>query len=148
MRLPLEHQRGNEDTVHAGACLAPAWPQSSRLASQEHREVPLSLISPPLVSKPGEAASEEVLRRLPREAWPLARVLNALLMKMGRTGPRTEPRRGPQAGKSGGPRSQNSDSSPRSQGALGLGFKAKPKEKCGAPWAPTACGLGRRVAIN
>ena len=69
----------------------------------------LALISPPLASQPGDTAPEEVLCRLPCEAWPLARVLNALLMKMGRTGPRTEPRRGPQAGKSGDPRSQNAD---------------------------------------
>ena len=33
-----------------------------------------------------------------------------LLMKMGRTRPLVEPRRGPQAGKSGDPRSQNADS--------------------------------------
>ena len=32
------------------------------------------------------------------------------LMKMGRTGPPLEPRRGPQAGRSGDPRSQNADS--------------------------------------
>ena len=68
--------------------------------------------------------------------------------KMGLTGPLVEPRRGPQAGKSGDPRSQDADSSPRAQGALGLGFKAKPKGKCGAPRAPTACGLGRCVAID
>ena len=74
--------------------------------------------------------------------------LECLLVKMGRTGPLVEPRRGPQAGKSGDPRSQNADSSPRAQGALGLGFEAKPKGKCGAPRAPTACGLGRRVAID
>ena len=67
--------------------LAPAWCRSSWLTSREPREVFLDLISPPLVSLPGEAAPQEVLRRPPREAWPLARVLNALLMKMGRTGP-------------------------------------------------------------
>ena len=65
--------------------------------------------------------------------------LESLLVKMGRTGPLTEPRRGPQEGKSGDPRSQNADSSPRAQGALGLGFKAKRKGKCGAPRAPIAC---------
>ena len=43
------------------------------------------MISPLLVSLPGQATPEEVLRRPPREAWPLARVLDALLMKMGRT---------------------------------------------------------------
>mgnify|MGYP000896335074 CR=1 FL=1 len=74
--------------------------------------------------------------------------LECLLVKMGRTRPLVEPRRGPQAGKSGDPRSQDADSSPRAQGALGLGFEAKPKGKCGAPRAPTACGLGRRVAID
>ena len=43
------------------------------------------MISPPLVSLLSVAAPEEVLGRPPREAWPLARVLNALLMKMGHT---------------------------------------------------------------
>ena len=55
--------------------------------------------------------------------------LECLLVKMGHTGPLVEPRRGPQVGKSGDPRSQNADSSPRAQGALGLGFEAKPKGK-------------------
>ena len=68
--------------------------------------------------------------------------LECLLVKMARTGPLMEPRRGPQADKSGDPRSQNTDSSPRAQGALELGFGAKPKVKCGAPRAPIACGLG------
>ena len=63
------------------------------------------------------------------------------LMKMGHTGPLLEPRRRPQAGKSRDPRSQNADSSPQAQGTLVLGFEAKPKGKCGAPRAPTACGL-------
>ena len=35
--------------------------------------------------------------------------LEGLLVKMGRTGPLVEPRRGPQAGKSGDPRSKNAD---------------------------------------
>ena len=52
--------------------------------------------------------------------------LECLLVKMGRTGSLVEPRRGSQAGKSGDPRSQNADSSPRAQGTLGLGFEAKP----------------------
>ena len=39
----------------------------------------------------------------------LARVLSVLLMKMGRTRPLVDPRREPQAGKSGDPRSQNAD---------------------------------------
>ena len=88
----------NEETrtLHA---LALAWPRSSWLASLEPREVPLALISLPLVSQPGEAAPEEVLRHPPREG------LECLLVKMGRSGPLVEPRRGPQAGKSGDPRS-------------------------------------------
>ena len=57
-----------------------------------------------------------------------------------------EPRCRPQAGKSGDPHFQNTDNSSRSQGVLGLGLAAKPKGKCGAPWAPKACGLDRRVA--
>ena len=35
--------------------------------------------------------------------------LECLLVKMGRTGPLVEPRRGPRAGKSGDPRSQDAD---------------------------------------
>ena len=66
--------------------------------------------------------------------------LECLLVKMGRTRPLEEPRRGPQAGNSGDPHSQNTDSSPRAQGALGLAFEAKPKGKCRPPRAPTACG--------
>ena len=66
--------------------------------------------------------------------------LECLLVKMGRTGPLVEPRHGPQAGKSGDPRSQDADISPRAQGTLELGFEPKPKGKCGAPRAPTACG--------
>ena len=69
------------------------------------------------------------------------RGLEHLLVKTGRTGPQVEPPRGPQAGKSGDARSQNADSSPWAPGALGLGFEAKPKAKCGVPRAPTACGL-------
>ena len=56
--------------------LAPAWPWLSWLASQKPREVPLALISSPLVSQPGEGAPEEVLHCPPREARPLARVLS------------------------------------------------------------------------
>ncbi len=59
--------------------------------------------------------------------------LELLMPKVGCTRPSMEPCRGPQAGKSGYPRSQNADSSPRAQGALGLGFEAKPRGKCGAP---------------
>ena len=65
--------------------------------------MPLALISPPLASQPGEAAPEEVFHRLPHEGP------KCLLVKMGRTGPLGEPRRGPQAGKSGDPRSQNTN---------------------------------------
>ena len=68
--------------------------------------------------------------------------LECLLVKMVRTGPLVEPPCGPQAGKSGDPRSQDADSSPWAQGALGLGFAAKPRVKFGAPRAPKACGLG------
>ena len=128
--------------------LAPAWSRSSWLTSQEPHEVCPALISPLLARQPGEAAPEEVLCRPPREAWPLVRVLNALSMKMGCTGLPAQPCHGTQAGKSGDPRSQNADSSPRAQGALGLGFEANPKVKCGAPRAPKACGLGRRVAVD
>ena len=74
--------------------------------------------------------------------------LDSLLMKMGHTGLLAKPHRGPQAGKSGDPRSQNADSSPRAQGTLGLGFEAKLKVKCGAPRAPIAYGPGRRVAVD
>ena len=75
--------------------------------------VPLALVSPPLASLPSEAAPEEVLRRPPREAWPLARVLSVWLVKMGRTGPLVEPHCGPQAGKSGDPRSLDADRHPQ-----------------------------------
>ena len=74
--------------------------------------------------------------------------LGSLLMKMGHTGLPAQARHGSQAGKSGDPHSQNADSSPRAQGALVLGFVAKPGAKCGAPRAPIACGLGRRVAVD
>ena len=74
--------------------------------------------------------------------------LGCLLVKMGRSGPLAEARHGPQAGKSGDPHSQNADSSPWAQGALGLGFEAKPWVKCGAPRAPIACGLGRRMVTD
>src|SRR3954470_16085756 len=91
---------------------------------------------------------EEAPCRPPREAWPLARVLSLVLMKMGHVGPSLEPRRRPQAGKSGDPRSQNADSSPRAQGAHGLGRAERRKGKGEASRALTACGLGRRVAVD
>ena len=78
----------------------------------------------------------------PREGLELG------LMKTGRTGPLLEPRRRPQGGKSRDPHSQNADSSPWAQGSLRLGLAAKRKGKCGVPRAPTACGLGRRVAVD
>ena len=67
--------------------------------------------------------------------------LECWLMKMGRTRPLVEPRPRTQVCKSGYPRSQNDDSSPRAQGALVLGFAVKPRVMCGAPWALTACSL-------
>src|SRR3954463_9032849 len=84
--------------------LAPAWhPWSSWLASWGPPEgPPLDLpASPrPSLKKPG-------LRK--RRVIRLARVLSLVLMKMGHAGPPFEPRRRPQAGKSGDPRSQNAD---------------------------------------
>jgi hypothetical protein len=74
--------------------------------------------------------------------------LELLLLKLGRTRPSMEPRCGPQAGKSGYPRSQNADSSPRAQGTPELGFEAKPKGRCGASRALTSCGPGRCVALD
>ena len=73
--------------------------------------MPLALISALLVSQPSEASPKEVLCRPPREG------LERLLVKTGRTGPRVEPCRGPQAGKSGDPHFQNADSIPRAQAA-------------------------------
>jgi len=74
--------------------------------------------------------------------------LELVLMKMGRARPPFEPRRRPQAGKSGDPRSQNADSSPRAQGAPGLGRAERRKGKCEASRALTACGLGHCVAVD
>ena len=66
-----------------------------------------------------------------------------LMSKLGRTRPSMEPRGGPQAGRTGYPQIQDDDSSPRAQGALGLGFQVKPKGKCGVLQALTACGPPR-----
>ena len=72
--------------------------------------------------------------------------LKCLLVKMGHTRPLKEPHLGPQAGKSGDPRSQNTNSSPRAQGALELGFEAKPKGQARSAVGPIsmrprlACG--------
>ena len=46
--------------------------------------------------------------------------LECLLVKVGRMGPLVEPHHGPQAGKSGDPRSQNTDSSPGPKAHSGL----------------------------
>ena len=74
--------------------------------------------------------------------------LGFVLVKMGRAGPPFEPCRRPQTCKSGDPRSQNTDSSPRAQGAPGLGRAGRRKGKSEAPRALTACGLGRRMAVD
>lgn len=74
--------------------------------------------------------------------------LELLVLKMGHTRTLKEPRHGLQAGKSGYSHSQNANSSPRTQGALELGFEAKPKGQCGAPRAQIACDLDRRVEID
>ena len=97
-------------------------------------------------ASPGELLPSEVLAPSASRGLAPREGLESLLVKMGRTGPLAAPRRGPQAGKSGDPRSQNADSSPRAQGALGLGFEAKPKGKGEAPRAPIACGPDWRVA--
>ena len=70
--------------------------------------MPLALISPALASQPGEAAHEEVVSSVSR-GLALREGLECLLVKMGRTGPLVEPHRGPQACKSGDPRSQDAD---------------------------------------
>ena len=74
--------------------------------------------------------------------------LGFVLVKMGRAGPPFEPRCRPQAGKSGDPRSQNTDSSPRAEGAPGLGRAERRKGKSETLRALTACCLGRRVAVD
>ena len=68
--------------------------------------------------------------------------LDCLLVKVGRTGPLVEPCRGPQAGKSGDPHSQNADSSPRAQGAPGLGLAGKRRGKGEAPRPQQPAALG------
>mgnify|MGYP005839004225 CR=1 FL=1 len=64
------------------------------------------------------------------------------MTKLAHTRPLMDPSRGPQAGKSRYPHSQDADSSPRAQGVLVLGFEAKPNGNYGAPRSPTVCGLG------
>ena len=127
--------------------LAPAWHRSSWLTSREPREVCPALISPlrePAwlgYSRGGLALSAS--RGLdPREG------LGCLVDEDGPYGLLAWPCCGPQAVMSRDPRSQNADSSPRAQGALRLGFTAKPRVKFGALRAPKACGLGRRVAVD
>ena len=78
--------------------LAPAWrPPGARLISivmayvTRTLRVCAALNSSPLTSQPSGAAPEEVLCRPPREAWPLAKVLGLVLMKMGRAGPLSRP---------------------------------------------------------
>ena len=58
-----------------------------------------------LRSQPSEAAPREVLVSSTLRGLAPHEGLELLLLKLGRTGPLTEPRRGPQAGKSGYPRS-------------------------------------------
>ena len=67
--------------------------------------------------------------------------LELLTLKLGHTRPSMEPCGGPQEGRRGYPQVQDDDSSPRAQVALGLGFQAKPRGKCGASRALTAYGL-------
>src|SRR3954470_10077530 len=123
--------------------LAPAWnPWSSWLASWAPREVPHLDLS----ASPRASLRKPCLRK--RRVVRLARVLNLVLMKMGHVGPPLEPRHRPQVGKSGDPHSQNADSSPRAQGAHGLGRAERQKGKGEAPRALTACGIGRRVAVD
>ena len=74
--------------------------------------------------------------------------LGCLVDEDGPYGLLAQPRHGPQAGKSGDPRSQNADSSPRAQGARGLVLAEKRRGKHEAPRALIACGLGRRVAVD
>src|SRR4051812_43616207 len=94
------------------------------------------------MSQPDEAAPEEAPCRPPREG------LGSCVDEDGPCWAPFEPRRRPQARKSGDPRSQNTDSSPRAQGAPGLGRAERRKGKGEALRALTACGLGRRVAVD
>ena len=94
--------------MQAGACLAPAWTRSSWLASWAPREVPrldLSASSRASLTRPCPRKLPVVAPRglAPREG------LELVLMKMSHAGPPLEPRRRPQEGKSGDPRSQNAD---------------------------------------
>ena len=86
---------------------APAWrpPGLDRhgLRHEHLARYPCLDLSASSRALPGEAAPEEASCRSPREGLELES------MKMGRTGPSLEPRRKPQAGKSGDPRSQNPD---------------------------------------
>ena len=136
--LPPLHQRGK---LHS----APAW---RPLGLGRHASHQLSLVRCTLhrTLRPSGASLKRLIpsrvlassasRGLaPREG------LELLMLNLGHTRPLMEPRSGPRTGKSQSPRIQNADSIPRAQGALGLGFQAKPRGKCGAPRALTACGL-------
>src|SRR3954464_4025160 len=128
--------------------LAPAWrPWSSWLASWAPHEVPrldLSASSQASLMRP-------CLRKLcvggPARLGP-SRGSWVCVDEDGPCWGPFEPRRRPQAGKSGDPRSQNADSSPRAQGAPRLGRAGRQKGKGEAPRDLTACGLGRRVAVD
>ena len=63
-----------------------------------------------------------------------------LLVKMGRTGPLVEPRLGPQAGKSGDPRSQNDDVAPgpKARSDLASRRSQRASAECRGPQQPTA----------
>ena len=79
---------------------------------------------------------------MPSASWGLAprEGLECLLVKMGRTGPLAEPHRGPQAGKSGDPRSQDVDSSPRAKARSDLASRQSqgPSAERHGPQQPAA----------
>jgi hypothetical protein len=91
-------------------------------------------------ASPGEPLPLEVLTLSASRGSAPREGLGGSLMKMGHTKLVKEPRPGPQADKSGYPGSQNADSSPRAQGALGLGVDAKPMGEAEPPWALTTYG--------
>ena len=132
-------------TLHG---LTPAWhPWSSWLASRAPREVCRLDLS---------ASSRASLM------WPCLRKLR--VVRPARLGPSrgswvcvdedgpcwAPPRATPQAAgrQVWGPHSQNADSSPRAQGTPGLGRAGRRKGKSEAPRVLTACGLGRRMAVD
>src|SRR3954471_22990948 len=128
--------------------LAPAWrPWSSWLASWAPREVPFRDLS----ASSRASLMRPHLRKLrvvhPARLGP-SRGSWVCVDEDGPCWAPFEPRRRSQAGKSGDPRSQNADSSPLAQGAPGLGRAERRKGEGEAPRALTACGLGRRVAVD